>query len=109
MLFAGTYFLDKTIVFTSKHSNIKVTTHPLNEEDAVVSGGIPLKNVMWKPYDTSGGKNIYVANIKDSVQHSKAATPVPGLQVHGKRATRARYPNLPGTSYNYLLSTHTFP
>ena len=80
MLFAGTYFLDKTIVFTSKHSNIKVTTHPSNEEDAVVSGGIPLKNVMWKPYDTSGDKNIYVANIKDSVQHSKAATPVPGLQ-----------------------------
>ena len=108
MLFAGTYFLDKTIVFTSKHSNIKVTTHPSNEEDAVVSGGIPLKNVMWKPYDTSGGKNIYVANIKDSVQHSKAATPVPGLQVRGKRATRARYPNLPGTSYSYSLPTHTF-
>merc|ERR1712167_317500 len=35
-------------------------------------------------------KNIWKANIAGQV------TEVPGLQLDGKRATRARYPNLPG-------------
>ena len=96
VLHEGTYYLKETIVFTPKHSNIELISHPLNTKSTILSGGIPLKNLIWKEYDTSEGKNIYVTDVKAFVKNSKASTPVPGLQINGKRATRARYPNLPG-------------
>ena len=58
-------------------------------ESPVVSGGTELK-VTWKPYKVDSSHNIYVADIKGQVPD------VPGLQLNGVRATRARYPNLPG-------------
>ena len=58
-------------------------------ESAVVSGGVPLK-VAWTPYKVAAnGSNIWVADVSGQV------TDVPGLQINGARATRARYPNLP--------------
>ena len=96
VLHEGTYYLQETIMFTPKHSDIEIITHPLNTKDTVISGGILLKNVVWKHYPTTHTKNVYVTNVKEFVKDSKASTPVPGLQINGKRRTRARYPNLPG-------------
>eukprot|EP00425_Heterocapsa_triquetra_P004269 CAMPEP_0195159552 /NCGR_PEP_ID=MMETSP0448-20130528/186222_1 /TAXON_ID=66468 /ORGANISM="Heterocapsa triquestra, Strain CCMP 448" /LENGTH=653 /DNA_ID=CAMNT_0040198351 /DNA_START=30 /DNA_END=1987 /DNA_ORIENTATION=+ len=54
-----------------------------------MSGGKKV-DVKWEAYNVTGGKNIYKANIKGQVDE------VPGLQLDGARATRARYPNLDG-------------
>ena len=58
-------------------------SHP--EARAVLSGGKPLK-VDWKPYNLTGA-NIWVTDA--SLRELEA------LQVDGKRATRARFPNMP--------------
>ena len=91
VLRGGNYFLKNSVKFTHKHSGVKIIAHPDDHEQAVVSGGISIK-ADWKPYDLKGGKNIFVANIKSQLYDGT----VPGLQLNGKRATRARYPNLPG-------------
>jgi len=84
----GTHYLPETIFLGAEHSGLTMQAHP--GEKAVVSGGKELK-VTWKKSTTAGtGDNIYVADISGQV------TDVPGLQIDGKRATRARYPNLPG-------------
>lgn len=57
-------------------------------EAPVVSGGVELKGLEWKA--VPGGNNTYAADLKGQVKE------VPGLQLDGKRATRARYPNIPG-------------
>jgi len=44
----------------------------------------------YLPSRISSGRNTYVTNVKGQVAD------VPGLQLNGARATRARYPNLPG-------------
>jgi len=44
----------------------------------------------YLPSRIHAGRNTYVINIKGQVPD------VPGLQINGERATRARYPNLPG-------------
>lgn len=82
----GTHYIADTIYLTEKHSGLTIQSH--EGERAVVSGGTELK-VTWKK-STEGKGNMYVANIKGQVED------VPGLQIDGKRATRARYPNLPG-------------
>lgn len=173
VLRGGTHYLKETIVVKPRHSHTVMMAYP--GESPVVSGGIALKNVDFKPYGkpvndswvidkgnnavfdgridnqtyfhlgdvdsvadcqalatqgnfdiftyhdntvepsyrrqcwgktgayvehqesghTSGHRdntqfNPYVANIKGQVDD------VPGLQLNGVRATRARYPNLPG-------------
>jgi len=176
VLRGGTHFLESTIVITPKHSHTKLMAYP--GEAPVMSGGIKLQNVEWKPaaaprplnnswivtnddnsvYDghidnqtyfllgeldsaveceqaanasgfdvftyhdttvepqfrrqcwgkngpyvphkesghTSGHRsssfafNGFVANVKGQIEDA------PGLQLDGVRATRARYPNLPG-------------
>ena len=82
----GTHYIEDTLYLTSKHSGLTIQAH--DGERAVVSGGTPLKTTWTK--STEGKGNVYVANIKGQVEE------VPGLQMNGKRATRARYPNLPG-------------
>ena len=106
-----------------QHSNLTMVAYP--GETPVVSGGVDLKvghdlgerhaclccvgvkyidlvsltidtQVDWKAFKTSGACaggstcNIYVADLSGQV------TDVPGLQLNGARATRARYPNVPG-------------
>lgn len=44
----------------------------------------------YLPSRIHAGRNTYVTNVKGQVPD------VPGLQINGERATRARYPNLPG-------------
>ena len=83
----GTFYLEHTLSIEPRHSGVTISAFP--GEKPVVSGGKELK-VEWCPADTQGEKNIYVADLSGQV------TSVPGLQLNGVRATRARYPNLPG-------------
>eukprot|EP00316_Scyphosphaera_apsteinii_P011180 CAMPEP_0119345442 /NCGR_PEP_ID=MMETSP1333-20130426/107488_1 /TAXON_ID=418940 /ORGANISM="Scyphosphaera apsteinii, Strain RCC1455" /LENGTH=733 /DNA_ID=CAMNT_0007357911 /DNA_START=423 /DNA_END=2624 /DNA_ORIENTATION=+ len=87
----GTHYLSQPIELGSRHSGLTFTNLP--GESPVVSGGVELKGLVWKAFNTSdkpGGPNIWVADVGTQVAD------VPGLQVDGARATRARYPNLPG-------------
>ena len=92
----GVYYLKDALSLTSLHSNLTITAYP--GEEVVLSGGIPLNDddigggLHWEPYDTDGNKNIWVTEIKEN----PPLEGFPGLQIDGKRATRSRYPNLPG-------------
>ena len=47
--------------------------------------------MQWKPFQAKNATyNIWVADVGNQVDD------VPGLQIDGVRATRARYPNIPG-------------
>ena len=88
VLRGGTHYLTKPIELTPRHSGLTFRSHP--GERAVVSGGVPLTGLAWSAHNVSGSANIWVADL-----HGQVAD-VPGLQIDGVRATRARYPNLPG-------------
>ena len=95
VLRGGTHYLTAPVELTARHSGLSFVAHP--GESPVMSGGVKL-DVAWKPFDTPGvgapadAKNIWVTDVDPS----KLPEGVPGLQVGGARATRARYPNLPG-------------
>jgi len=102
VLRGGTHFLSSTLQLTPRHSALSILAYP--GEEVVVSGGKEL-TVEWKPHNVTGKNNIWVANIHGQVDD------VPGLQVDGLRATRARYPNLPGglevtCGYGCMVSGH---
>jgi len=99
VLRGGTHFLEETLHLGPQHSGLTISTHP--GENAQISGG-KLLDVSWKPYNVwpghdqdtsrstkSPNPNIWVADVRRQVSD------VPGLQIDGVRATRARYPNLP--------------
>lgn len=83
----GTYHLLKPIELTPLHSGLNFVAHP--GEHPVISGGVELSGLQWKAHNVSGGMNVWVADVGADVSD------VPGLQIDGVRATRARYPNLP--------------
>lgn len=87
ILRGGTHFLSDTLFLGPQHSGLTITAFP--GEPAELSGGTKLK-VSWKPYKVTGDSNIWVADVAGQV------TEVPGLQISGARATRARFPNIPG-------------
>mmetsp|Transcript_28297 Transcript_28297/g.59468 ORF Transcript_28297/g.59468 Transcript_28297/m.59468 type:complete len:816 (+) Transcript_28297:1-2448(+) len=87
VLRGGTHFLPAPLRLGERHSGLSFVSMP--GETPVVSGGTEL-NVTWEPYDLKDGRNIWSADVKGQVDE------VPGLQIDGKRATRARYPNLDG-------------
>ena len=89
VLRSGTYYLKETLQYLPKHSGVEVRKYPGDKDDAVISGGVKV-DTDWKPYDVTENKNIWVTNLK-----SQNIDDVPGLQINGRRATRARYPNLP--------------
>jgi len=82
----GLHYLPKTLHLGPEHSGVTLSAFP--EEKPILSGGKQL-SLNWEPYDVTQGKNIYVSEVSD-------VKDVPGLQINGVRATRARYPNLPG-------------
>ena len=84
------HYLASQLLLTSRHSGLRIVGHPADAAAPVVSGGTELKALQWVSFDTSGDKNIWVADVAGQVKT------VPGLQLNGARATRARYPNLPG-------------
>jgi len=84
-----THFVSDPIRLTSKDSFITFDGgSDAGEDNAVVSGGVPLTDLVWSPYKQSDDSNIYVADLKQSV-----AGKFEGLRVDRKRAVRARYPN----------------
>ena len=87
VLRGGVHYVPDTITLGPQHSNVHFINYP--NESPEVSGGVEL-NLKWSPYNTSNGANIYVADVGSQV------TDIPGLQLDGVRATRARYPNIPG-------------
>eukprot|EP00928_Gymnodinium_smaydae_P024558 TRINITY_DN19838_c1_g1_i1.p1 TRINITY_DN19838_c1_g1~~TRINITY_DN19838_c1_g1_i1.p1 ORF type:complete len:805 (-),score=72.35 TRINITY_DN19838_c1_g1_i1:236-2650(-) len=87
VLRAGFHYVDKAILLGPEHSGMTIRAYP--GEKPIVSGGKRVE-VSWQPYDVRNGKNIYKASLANQVDD------VPGLQLDGARATRARYPNLPG-------------
>eukprot|EP00929_Paragymnodinium_shiwhaense_P049370 TRINITY_DN24907_c0_g1_i1.p1 TRINITY_DN24907_c0_g1~~TRINITY_DN24907_c0_g1_i1.p1 ORF type:complete len:805 (-),score=179.69 TRINITY_DN24907_c0_g1_i1:258-2672(-) len=87
VLRGGTHFLEDTLYLLPQHSGVTITAYP--GEQPELSGGKKLA-VKWEQYRVSGSTNIWVADVKGQV------TDIPGLQLNGERATRARYPNIPG-------------
>jgi len=87
VLRGGVHYLDRALQLGPEHSGMSLRSYP--GETAVVSGGRRV-HPLWRPFNTSGGANVYVADLGGQVSD------VPGLQLDGVRATRARFPNLPG-------------
>jgi len=83
----GVHYLPETLHLGPEHNGLTLAAFP--GENPVISGGKELL-LNWQPYDISNGRNIYVAEAWGEVSD------IPGLLVNGVRATRARYPNLPG-------------
>jgi hypothetical protein len=82
---AGIYYLPSTLVFTSNDSgtrNAPVTYQAYEEEEAVISGGLRLTNLIWEPYRSG----IVRARVP-------AALHTDQLFVNGERQPMARYPN----------------
>ena len=88
LLRQGTHYLSEQLVISPKHNGLTLASYP--GEEATVSGGKVL-DVKWTSYNTKGDSNIWVADVK-----GQADDGIVGLQLNGKRATRARYPNIPG-------------
>ena len=92
LLRGGTHYLTEQVQLTARHSHLRFVAYP--GETPVVSGGVKIE-AKWKPYKVQeGGANIWVTDVGDLGTYEPDE--VPGLQVGGVRATRARYPNLPG-------------
>mmetsp|Transcript_50416 Transcript_50416/g.74769 ORF Transcript_50416/g.74769 Transcript_50416/m.74769 type:complete len:882 (+) Transcript_50416:102-2747(+) len=91
VLRGGTHYLEDSIRLTPLHNHIEFVAYP--GESPIVSGGVKLKISSWTPHNHDGSnpsKNIWFTDVSGQVFD------IPGLQIDGKRATRARYPNLPG-------------
>jgi hypothetical protein len=81
----GVYYLPETLVFTAEDSGTQaapVAYRAYRKEQAVISGGVRLRNLKWEPY-------------RDGIM--KAAVPTgftsDQLFVNGQRQPMARYPN----------------
>lgn len=104
----GVHYIQDTIYLTATHSGVAIRAYP--GEAPTVSGGVKL-DVVWKRYTATSGPcaaagsacNLWKADVAGMV------TEVPGLQIDGVRATRARYPNLPGGIEARHLRHHLHP
>ena len=69
ILSAGTYYLKDTLYFTSKHNNLHIMKDP-NEHitSKVIISGKLIENIIWKPYDLTNNKNIWVTSLKIKFQ-----------------------------------------
>ena len=82
---AGTYYLPETLMLTVADSGTKaapVVYQAYAKEQAVISGGIRLKELQWKPYQAG----ILQAKVP-------AGFATDQLFVNGERQPMARYPN----------------
>ena len=93
LLRAGTYHLAETIELGAADSGLTISSY--QDERVIVSGGVPLTGLEWKPHhqsvetDDAVASTVYVADL------SSFSLPrgVPALLHGGQRATLARYPN----------------
>ena len=81
----GTYYLPEPLVFTAQDSGTKavpVIFQNYRDEKPVLSGGVRLANLAWRPY-TNG---IFQTQVPDDLQTEE-------MFVNGERQILARYPN----------------
>jgi hypothetical protein len=81
----GTYYLPETLTFTAEDSGAKdapVTYQAYQNERAVISGGVRLKDLNWEPH----GNGIMKARVPEGLVTDQ-------LFVNGDRQPMARYPN----------------
>ena len=82
---AGTYYLAETLVLDRADSGLTIAAY--NNEAVEVSGGVPLTGLKWTP--TNASSPIYTATVDPALlPHG-----IKALQLDGRRATLARYPN----------------
>ena len=81
----GTFYITDTIQLGPKDSGLTIMNY--QSEEVWISGAKRI-TTKWTPVSTSGGKNIYMADIS-----SEGLREILGLRVNGKRGIRARYPN----------------
>jgi len=82
---AGTYYLPEPLIFTAADSGTReapVSYQAYEKEQAVISGGFPLKDLKWEAY--KGG--ILQAKVPQGFATDQ-------LFVNGERQILARYPN----------------
>jgi hypothetical protein len=91
----GVHFLSSTMVLSAADSGLVVTALAGDASPAWVSGGVPLRNLAWTPYNISNGANVYVADVS-----SAPLSAMPGLNtldastaLPPSRLFRAMYPN----------------
>lgn len=85
---AGTFYLNETIELDARDSGLTIGAY--QAEEVIVSGGVALSGLNWKPTTMDGsGAPVHVASL------SGRSLPrgVPALHHRGQRATLARYPN----------------
>ena len=96
VLRGGIHAIESTLVIDSSLNGLTIAGHAEDEEDAVVSGGVPMSGLVWKEHDVSNTSNIWVASLDEKTLSSLPAK-IRGLQHETLgRLTVARYPNLPG-------------
>jgi hypothetical protein len=81
----GTYYLPETLVFTAEDSGTKdapVVFQAYEQERPVISGGVKLAKLDWKPYQAG----IFQANVPEDLRTEE-------IFVNGERQILARYPN----------------
>jgi hypothetical protein len=86
----GVYYLSKPLVFTTHDSGTRdkpTTYQAYGDEKPVISGGIRLSGLTWKPY--KGG--ILQAQVPSDLETEE-------IFVNGKRQILARYPNYDPTA-----------
>ena len=81
----GTYYLPETLVFTAQDSGTKaapVVYQAYGDEQPVISGGVRLEKLDWKPYRDG----IFQAAVPEDLRTEE-------VFVNGERQILARYPN----------------
>lgn len=90
LLSPGKYFLDRTLVLTEEHSGTTISPARFARHGSVVISGSRQLAVAWKrlpaPSADDGGRPIFVTDVPAGLRGD-------ALQVDGKRAILARYPN----------------
>eukprot|EP01084_Bolivina_argentea_P066970 122070_1 len=87
ILRSGTHYLPNTIYFTPDDSHLLITNY--NNENVILSGGIPIQNCDWKLYK---GTDYYSCDLSQNTNINTLSS-IYGLRVNGMRAVRSRYPN----------------
>ena len=85
---AGTHYLSRTVQIDERSSGLTVQNYA--GEEVRVSGGAKL-DLQWQPFKVSATQNMYSADVHATAEQIPQG--IPGFQINGVRATRARYPN----------------
>ena len=95
VLRGGVHHLGATQLLTAADSGLVVTAAEGDSQPAWISGGVPLGDLAWQPFNVAAGMNVYVADVSGAGLKS-----MPGLQTlsaaPGAVPTRlfpAMYPN----------------